>query len=141
MVAPFDWRSPQLSGRTACARRGEKVGDFGPLCGGALGGLGAGDESGDFVSYPLGWAVVGEPADRLCRTFAGDGEAAVRAVAFHRSGELFPGLGGVLGDDVQQVRLAAAGHADVDGRRAGLVGEQRVRGRDGRALGAVGVAA
>ena len=78
----------------------------------------------------------------------GGGQVAV--VAAHDAGEdgfgggllvgLVPGWGGVAGDDVGGVGLAAAGHADVQGLPGQGVGDQEVGGVDGAALGDVDVA-
>ena len=52
----------------------------------------------------------------------------------HRGDELLPCLGLVVGNDVQQVRLATSRHADIDTGGAGRVGEDRVRPVRGCAL-------
>jgi len=49
------------------------------------------------------------------------------------------GRGGVAGDDVGGVGLAAAGHADVQGLPGQRVGDEEVGGVDGAALGDVDV--
>ena len=78
----------------------------------------------------------------------GGGQVAV--VALHDAGEdgfgggllvgLVPGWGGVAGDHVGGVGLAAAGHADVQGLPGQRVGDEEVGGVDGAALGDVDVA-
>ena len=78
------------------------------------------------------------------------GGGQVAGVAVHDAGEhgfgggllvgLLAGRGGVAGDDVRGVGLAAAGHADVQGLPGQGVGDQEVGGVDGAALGDVHVA-
>jgi hypothetical protein len=98
---------------------------------------------------PQGEQVSGSPGLVLgLADLLGGGQVAV--VALHHAGEdgfgggllvgLVSGWGGVAGDDVGGVGLAAAGHADVQGLPGQGVGDQEVGGVDGAALGDVDVA-
>jgi hypothetical protein len=65
-------------------------------------------------------------------------ETAVGPVEPKRTDELFARLVEVLGDDVQHVRVAAAGHADVHAGSVQSLGQLGVSGRGRDALGSVG---
>jgi hypothetical protein len=74
-------------------------------------------------------AVVDQTPHRFCCLLGGVGQSSVGAVALYRVDELLPGIGRILGDDMQHVLVGATGHTDVDGRAAHGVGEDRVRPR------------
>ena len=65
------------------------------------------------------------------------GRTEVGAVAAEDVDPLAAGVVGGLGDQVGDVAFAAAGHPDVRRGGAGVLADEHVRGRDGRALGAV----
>ena len=98
---------------------------------------------------PQGEQVAGSAGPVLgLADLLGGGQVAV--VALHDAGEdgfgggllvgLVAGWGGVAGDDVGGVGLAAAGHADVQGLPGQGLGDEEVGGVDGAALGDVDVA-
>src|SRR5699024_2710987 len=83
-----------------------------------FGPLGLAVEPGEFFGDQPHGAVSDEAAHGFVCCAGGVVEAAVCRVAFHRFNELRSGVGHVPGDDVQAVRVAASGHADVDACRA-----------------------
>lgn len=95
-------------------------------------------EAGEFFGDEPDRAISDESAHGFLCGAGGVVEAKVSRVAFHRLDELRQRVGHVCGDDVQPVRLAASGHADVDACRAGRLTQHRVGTIDGCALDAVG---
>ena len=83
------------------------------------------------------WGVRPVAVEVFGGAAGGVGGAEVGAVAAEYLDPLTPGVLDGLGDEVGDVALAAAGHADVRRRGAGVLADQDVRGRDGRALRAV----
>lgn len=83
-------------------------------------------------------AVSDEVYDSLVSAFGGVLQTTVGAVSGECVDELLLRIAEVGGDDVQGVRLAAAGHADIDASGVELVSEYRVRSVHGSALDAVG---
>ena len=95
-------------------------------------------EPGEFFGDQPHWAVCDEAAHGFGGLGSGVVEAAVCRIAFHRVDELRPDVGHVRGDDMEPVRLAASGHADIDACRAGGLRQHRVGTAYGCALDAVG---
>ena len=71
------------------------------------------DQAGPFVVDHLHRSFSRQPDDRALGIGGCCLEAAVGPVEQERVDELLPCLLEVVGDDVQHVRVAAAGHADV----------------------------
>ena len=123
-------------------------------------GVGVGEPGLDLLvdvrvqGLPDGGGPQGEQVAGSARPFLGLadllGGGQVTGVALQDTGEdgfgggllvrLVAGWGGVAGDDVGSVGLAAAGHADVQGLPGQGVGDEEVGGVDGAALGDVDVA-
>lgn len=77
---------------------------------------------------------IGWPRARL---LPGGGDAEIGPTAAGGVDPLYPGVAEVLGDQMHGVGGAAAGHADVGGRGAGVLVEDQVAGVSSLALHAV----